>query len=140
MTGLLGIATGVCLTLFGMRFLRKGLDRLFGGSLFRWLSRFGDAFQRVLRTLEIATGLLTTLERSEARALVQEKHDFNEWARELQRQHFERLPSCSPEQLASSSYFVDVFNALRRINSHLSTIGYSFLPPGETTASAETAR
>ena len=100
----------------------------------------GDAFQRVLRTLEIATGLLTTLERNEARALVQEKHDFNEWARELQRQHFEGLSSCSPEQLASSSYFVDVFNALRRINSHLSTIGYSFLPPGETTAPANIAR
>ncbi len=30
---------GIALILFGIRFLRKGLDRLFGGQLIRWLSR-----------------------------------------------------------------------------------------------------
>jgi phosphate:Na+ symporter len=33
------IAAGVGLILFGIRFLRKGLDRLFGGKLITWLSR-----------------------------------------------------------------------------------------------------
>lgn len=90
-----------------------------------------EAYQRVLRSLDIAIGLLTTREANDARELVHDKHEFNEWARELQRRHYERLAAGSAEQLASSSFFVDAFNALRRINSHLSTIGYSFLPPGD---------
>jgi phosphate:Na+ symporter len=32
------IAGGIALTIFGVRFLRKGLDRLFGGRLVAWLS------------------------------------------------------------------------------------------------------
>lgn len=90
-----------------------------------------EAYARVLRSLDIAIGLLTTRELNGARELVREKHEFNEWARELQRRHYERLAAGSAERLASSSFFVDAFNALRRINSHLSTIGYSFLPAGE---------
>ncbi len=35
----LEIAGGIALILFGIRFLRKGLDRLFGGKLLAWLSR-----------------------------------------------------------------------------------------------------
>jgi phosphate:Na+ symporter len=86
------------------------------------------AYGRVIRSLDIAIGLLTTRGVDDAKALVLEKHEFNEWAREKQREHYERLVFASVERLASSSYFVDAFNALRRINSHLSTIGYSFLP------------
>ncbi|HRJ73166.1 MAG TPA: Na/Pi symporter, partial [Terrimicrobiaceae bacterium] len=33
------IAGGIALTIFGIRFLRKGLDRLFGGRLVAWLAR-----------------------------------------------------------------------------------------------------
>lgn len=33
------IAGGVALTIFGIRFLRKGLDRLFGGKLVAWLAK-----------------------------------------------------------------------------------------------------
>jgi Na+/phosphate symporter len=35
----LEIAGGIALILFGIRFLRKGLDRLFGGRLLLWMSR-----------------------------------------------------------------------------------------------------
>jgi phosphate:Na+ symporter len=35
----LNIATGVVLVLMGMRYLRKGLDRLFGNQLIEWLQR-----------------------------------------------------------------------------------------------------
>ncbi|MBV8275864.1 MAG: Na/Pi cotransporter family protein, partial [Verrucomicrobia bacterium] len=35
----LNIATGVILVLLGMRYLRKGLDRLFGNQLVEWLQR-----------------------------------------------------------------------------------------------------
>lgn len=94
-----------------------------------------EAYGRVLRSLDIAIGLLTTREANDARELVREKHEFNEWARELQRKHYEGLAAAgSAEQLASSSFFVDAFNALRRINSHLSTIGYSFLPAADLPA------
>jgi len=96
-----------------------------------------EAYRRVLRSLDVAIGLLTTRDIDEARELVREKHELNEWAREQQRRHYERLASGSAEQLASSSDFVDAFNALRRINSHLSTIGYAFLPPEEPTRRRE---
>src|SRR4051794_37989477 len=36
---LLNIAGGVALILFGIRFLRKGLDRLLGHGLYLWLER-----------------------------------------------------------------------------------------------------
>lgn len=35
----LNIATGVVLVLLGMRYLRKGLDRLFGNQLIDWLQQ-----------------------------------------------------------------------------------------------------
>ncbi|HYD82667.1 MAG TPA: Na/Pi symporter, partial [Opitutus sp.] len=40
---LINIAAGVALMLFGVRFLRKGLDRLFGRSLHTWLDRIAHS-------------------------------------------------------------------------------------------------
>ncbi|QDU33331.1 Na+/Pi-cotransporter [Poriferisphaera corsica] len=40
---LLTTAGGVALILFGVRFLRKGLDRLFGPKLARWMQSVGDS-------------------------------------------------------------------------------------------------
>lgn len=115
----------LCDALLKQRFERTGMvvvDR----------EQLEAAYRRVLHSFDIALGLLTTRGVGDAKALVREKHEFNEWARELQRAHYERLAFASPERLASSSYFVDAFNALRRINSHVSTIGYSFLPDEST--------
>ncbi|MBP7140657.1 MAG: Na/Pi cotransporter family protein [Opitutaceae bacterium] len=98
-----------------------------------------EAYRRALHSLDVAIGLLTTRGIEDAKALVREKHEFNEWAREMQRQHYETLAFASPERLASSRYFVDAFNALRRINSHLSAIGYSFLPPDVKSRNEEAA-
>lgn len=42
MTGI-EIAGGIALILFGIRFLRKGLDRLFGGRLLVWMSRLAES-------------------------------------------------------------------------------------------------
>jgi phosphate:Na+ symporter len=39
---LLNIAGGVALILFGIRFLRKGLERLFGRELYEWIERKGQ--------------------------------------------------------------------------------------------------
>src|SRR6202007_3113120 len=38
----LNIATGIVLILLGMRYLRKGLDRLFGSHLIDWLQRMTE--------------------------------------------------------------------------------------------------
>ncbi|WP_432799706.1 Na/Pi cotransporter family protein [Poriferisphaera sp. WC338] len=43
MLTLLTIAGGVALILFGVRFLRKGLDRLFGPKLGHWMQSVGDS-------------------------------------------------------------------------------------------------
>lgn len=50
MTLLLTIAGGVALILFGARFLRKGLDRLFGPRLTDWMQRLTDSRLRALST------------------------------------------------------------------------------------------
>jgi phosphate:Na+ symporter len=94
-----------------------------------------EGYTRVLRSLDVAIGLMTTRRVPEAEALVREKHEFNEWCRDRQRAHYERLAGASRQQLAGSSYFVDSLNALRRINSHISTIGYAFHAPKAPVAS-----
>ena len=43
MLTVLTIAGGVALILFGVRFLRKGLDRVFGASLGHWMRRLADS-------------------------------------------------------------------------------------------------
>jgi phosphate:Na+ symporter len=110
----------LCDALIKQRFEGAELDDRDGGHL-------AEGHARVLRSLDAAIGLMTTRGVAEAEALVREKHDFNEWCRDRQRAHYERLAGASRQQLAGSSYFVDSLNALRRINSHISTIGYAFL-------------
>ncbi len=95
------------------------------------------AHARALHSLDLATGVITSRNRLDAETLIREKHDFNEWGREVLREHYHRLTPASREQLASSSYFVDSFNALRRINSHVTTVAYSFLLPAGGEEQAE---
>lgn len=87
------------------------------------------AYERVLDSLDLATGLLTARNADDAKALLMEKQSFNDWCRQLQHQHYARLSHPSGEALASSAFFLDELNALRRINSHVSTIGYAFARP-----------
>jgi len=53
---LLTIAGGVAMILFGVRFLRRGLDRLFGNRLGPWLGRLADS-----RPKAFLTGFLVSL-------------------------------------------------------------------------------
>ena len=52
------IVGGVALILFGIRFLRKGLDRLFGGRLLAWLARLTASSPRAFAA-GVATGVAT---------------------------------------------------------------------------------
>jgi phosphate:Na+ symporter len=81
---LLNIAGGVALILFGIRFLRKGLERMFGHGLYTWIERMAQrpwsmvmsgaavgavAPSSTAQTL-LSLQLLTTTEISEERVLV----------------------------------------------------------------------
>jgi uncharacterized membrane protein len=57
----LNIATGVILVLLGMRYLRKGLDRLFGNQLVEWLQRTPE--QRNLKRIQEAQQTLPLCDR-----------------------------------------------------------------------------
>src|SRR5207247_8700994 len=56
MLTLLKIAGGVALLLLGVRYLRKGLDRLFGARLPVWMRRIGSQ-----RGLAFVTGLIVSI-------------------------------------------------------------------------------
>lgn len=43
MTTFFELAGGVALTIFGVRFFRKGLDRLFAGQLVHWISQLTES-------------------------------------------------------------------------------------------------
>lgn len=83
-----------------------------------------EAYRRALAALELATGVLTTRDLETAGGVLAEKQRFNEWCRRTQHEHYARLSGGSREALAGSAYFLDALNALRRINSHVSVIGY----------------
>jgi len=82
-----------------------------------------DAYHAVLTQFEIAGGLLTTRSAEDAEALLAGKEPFNDWCRQIQRNHYNRLHTMSKN---ASAIFLDYLNAFRRISSHLSTIGYTF--------------
>lgn len=84
-----------------------------------------EAYVRVIGRLEQASGLLTSRNREAARTFLAGKESFNDWCRQLQREHYERLKA-APTALGSSAFFLDFLNGLRRINSHISTLGYAF--------------
>lgn len=88
-----------------------------------------ELYLRVIERLEIAISLLTTRDTVLARQFIQGKEPFNEWCRTLERDHYSRLRALRGEGIRSSVYFLEMLNFLRRINSHISSIGYAFIDP-----------
>lgn len=87
-----------------------------------------ELYERVMVRFNIASGLLANRGGSQVKEFVGGKESLNEWCRQVQRLHYERLRTADPRALASSAYFLDLLNGFRRINSHISTIGYAFAP------------
>lgn len=75
--------------------------------------------------------LLTTRDPAQARALLVAKESVATRARHEQTAHYRRLQAGDPGALASSSYFLDALNSLRRVNSHVSNLAYAFVPAPE---------
>lgn len=84
-----------------------------------------EAYHRLHQRFETAAGLLTSRDTEEARVFLCGKETFNEWSRKVQREHYERFHSSSWSKINSSAFFLDFLNAFRRINSHISSIGYA---------------
>jgi Na+/Pi-cotransporter len=57
----LNIATGVILVLLGMRYVRKGLDRLFGSQLVDWLQQMTNNRYKAFFGGMVAGNLLSEL-------------------------------------------------------------------------------
>ncbi|MDE1170325.1 MAG: Na/Pi cotransporter family protein [Verrucomicrobium sp.] len=96
-------------------------------------------YERVMHRFDEAIGLLTTQGAGQVRAFLRGKETLNEWCRQEQKAHYERLKMHAghdgADALAVSAHFLDMLDSFRRINSHVSTIGYSF-----TTAPAKRRR
>jgi len=83
---------------------------------------------RVLIRFNIAQSLLANRGGSQAKAFLAGKETLNEWCRQTQHAHYERLRR-GGVTLAASAYFLDLFEGMRRVNSHISSIGYAFASP-----------
>jgi Na+/phosphate symporter len=83
---------------------------------------------RVLARFNIAQSLLANRGGSQAKAFLAGKETLNEWCRQTQHAHYERLRR-GGVTLAASAYFLDLFEGMRRVNSHISSIGYAFASP-----------
>jgi len=97
------------------------------------MQRIEQLHKRVLERFNLATTLLTTQTPSLAKQLVSGKEPFNEWCRTLQSEHYRELKYAHKESLTASAYFLEMLDALRRINSHISSLGYAFLPAHKNT-------
>lgn len=85
-----------------------------------------ELYERVMARFNVAQGLLANRGGSQAKGFVGGKESLNEWCRQAQRQHYERLRTSPAGSIASSAYFLDILDNFRRINSHISAIGYAF--------------
>lgn len=84
-----------------------------------------EAYEKLLRRFELASGLLTMKDENSIAEFLTGKEIFNDWSRKAQRIHYERLPLASRSDIISSAFFLDYLNAFRRINSHLISLGYA---------------
>jgi phosphate:Na+ symporter len=79
------------------------------------------------KRLQVAAGFLSWRDTDSAKGFLASKESFNDWCRQLEKEHFQRLRTRDTATLASSAYFLDMLNSYRRINSHISSIGYAFV-------------
>lgn len=89
-------------------------------------------FERVTGRLDLAIALLSTRDPEQARQLVAGKEALNDWCRLLQKEHYDRLRAGDRATMSASTFFLEMLNSLRRINSHLTAIGYALQPAAKT--------
>jgi len=82
--------------------------------------------RRVARRLDMAISVLTTRERHLARQFLRDGETLKNWCIDVQKRHYQRINPNDSDALQLSTYFLDMFNALRRISGHLNSIGHTF--------------
>lgn len=94
-----------------------------------------DFHARVLADLRLALSTLMAEDPRGARELLDAKRRLSELERSATREHLDRLAPDRPDALESSALHLALLRDLKRINSHVSTIGYTVLehsmPAGE---------
>ena len=91
---------------------------------------------RVVEDLRLALSTFIAEDPRGARQLVEAKRQLGELERAAKREHLARLVPARPDALETSSLHLAALRDLKRINSHLSTIGYSVLEQVPTEAEA----
>ena len=81
----------------------------------------------VMDDLRLALNVFTTRDVVLARRLIAEKALVRAAERETSDLHYARLRDGRPESIASSAIHLDIIRDLKRINSHLTSVGYPIL-------------
>ena len=90
--------------------------------------------ERVKRNLELAMSVMMTEDPRGARELLNAKREINNLERAASRKHLAGLGGASPERLDASTLYVATLRDLRRVDSHLASIGYAVLDTYECEA------
>ncbi|HSI83852.1 MAG TPA: Na/Pi cotransporter family protein, partial [Candidatus Methylacidiphilales bacterium] len=86
-------------------------------------------YEKVEQRLEMAIGLLMTRDAAQAKAFLAGKEPLNDWCRQAQKEHYDRLRTGDRQAMACSTFFLDMLNSMKKINSHVSSLAYSFHNP-----------
>ncbi len=81
---------------------------------------------KVLKRFAVAQGLLANRGGAGINEFLDEKEALNRWCREAEQHHYERLRGAGARAIGASAYFLDLLDSYRRINSHITSIGYAF--------------
>jgi phosphate:Na+ symporter len=81
----------------------------------------------VMDNLRLALNVFATRDVALARKLIAEKSAMRAAERETSDRHYARLRDGRPESIASSAIHLDIIRDLKRINSHLTSVGYPIL-------------
>lgn len=81
----------------------------------------------VMDNLRLALNVFATRDVALARKLIAEKAAMRAAERETSDRHYARLRDGRPESIASSAIHLDIIRDLKRINSHLTSVGYPIL-------------
>lgn len=80
----------------------------------------------VLKRFAVAQGLLANRGGAGIKEFLDGKEALNHWCRDAEQRHYERLRGAGAEAIGASAYFLDLLDSYRRINSHITSIGYAF--------------
>ena len=86
-----------------------------------------DFFRKVAENVVIAETAFTTRDQTIAQQLLRHKERIDQCERELRDRHFARLNEGLVESHETSAIHLDLLTHLKRINSHVTHVGYAIL-------------